>query len=99
MLAVGVELDDEVGAPPERVLVERLQGGAVAEVEGMAEHRGAVVRSDVPGAVPRAVVDDDDLRRGHRRGDGAEHAGQPGGLVVGGQADDHGPAERHATVR
>ncbi len=84
VLAVAVDLDGDVVAVSERVLVAGLHRAADAEVEGMAEdHRPFGLGLD-DGFVGRAVVDDEDVEPWRLALDVANDAADHPLLVVGG---------------
>ena len=60
MLAVGIERDDHLGLLRQRVVDASLQRGALAEIERMADDRGARRVRRVGSRVARTVVDHDD---------------------------------------
>ena len=88
VLPVAVELDEQVVAGPDRVLVARLERDAVAHVERVAHDRRAVRARDLGRLVRRAVVDDDDVEAGGLGLDLVDH-----GAVVHGAE----PPDRRAT--
>jgi hypothetical protein len=87
VLAVRVELHDPTVAAARGVLVARLQGRTVAEVDAVRRDRGAVSQRARGRVVARSIINDQYLRVGHRRTHGIEHARDPGRLIEGG--NDH----------
>jgi len=83
MLPVAVHLDHVVVAVVERVDEARLNRAADPEIEGMADDPRAGVLSEGPGAVGRAVVDDDDVEPGRPLLDRANDTADRRRLVVG----------------
>jgi len=88
VLAVRIDQGDQVGATAEGGLAAGGQGGALAEVQVVAEHRGPPLRGDRGGGVGGAVVDDDHVHGESRqaRGNTVQDGGDPGRLVA---ARDH----------
>jgi hypothetical protein len=94
VLAVGVDLDDEVVAVADRVPVARPDRPADAGVDHVFDHRRAVAPGDLGGVVRGAVVDHDhpvDVLPGL-----FDHGADGGCLVVGG---DHGDGAHGSTLR
>ena len=87
VLAVRVELHDPTVPAAPGILVARLQGRAVAEVDAVGRDRGAVSQRADGRVVARSIINDQDLRVGHRRTHGIKHAPDPGRLIEGG--NDH----------
>ncbi len=85
MLTVGIEGDDALGTLHQRVIDPGLQRGALAEVEGMGDDRGASRARVVGGRVARTIIDHND--RVTRAPDLEHDAGNYRPFVVG--RDDH----------
>ena len=90
VLAVGIERHDDVDAQPLGDQVAGLERRSLAAVDRVADDVGAEPRRDGRGAVARAVVDDQDVRRqpGDLRRDLGEDGRQVVGLVEGRDADE-----------
>ena len=80
VLAVRVQRHDRQRAGGQGVREPRSQGGALAGVRHLAQHRGAGTLRDPRRVIGRAVVDDDD-RQGSARG--LDDGGDPGRLIEG----------------
>ncbi len=83
VLSVAVDLDRELEAVLERVLVARLHGAADADVEGQIQKTGAGACRNGSGLVAGGVVHDHDVQLGLGRADLFDHSLDAGLLVVG----------------
>lgn len=91
MLAVAVELHDQIIALALGELITRLQGHAVAHVERMRDHQGPSPTGQLWSAVLRAIVDHQDIDLWQMPPNTLKHTRQAAGLVV--SRDDDQPPE------